>query len=200
MAPPAPRSEGAPPRQARERLRYAQEQAIDTCGRIAQFWGFTRTMGRTFGLLYVSPEPLTQGDVQRRLRVSAGNASMTLKGLLRWGVVEKVVVRGDRREHYRSETDFWKMISRVLNERERQEIRAAIQAMTRAEAAAGEARRAFQGADRERAEHTVRRLVALREICSVGETMLDLLLGQLSLDVAQFRDVFRRDGGPVEKT
>ena len=185
------------PRQARERLRWAQDQAIATCGRIAQFWGFTRTMGRTFGLLYVAPAPLTQAEVQRRLRISAGNASMTLTALVRWGVVLKVTVRGDRREHYRAETDFWKMISAVLNERERKEIRAAIAAMTRAEAAAAEARRGFRGDDRKQAEHTARRLAGLREICSVGETMLDMLLGQLSLDVGRFRDVFRRQDGPA---
>jgi DNA-binding transcriptional regulator GbsR (MarR family) len=184
----------------RERLRWAQDQAIATCGRIAQFWGFTRTMGRTFGLLYVAPSALTQAEVQRRLRISAGNASMTLTALVRWGVVLKVAVRGDRREHYRAETDFWKMISAVLNERERREIRAAIAAMTRAEAAAREAKRAFRGKRNDlqgEAEHTARRLAGLREICAVGETMLDMLLGQLSLDVGRFRDVFRRDDGPT---
>jgi HTH-type transcriptional regulator, glycine betaine synthesis regulator len=185
------------PRQARERLRWAQDQAIATCGRIAQFWGFTRSMGRAFGLLYVSPEPLTQAEVQRRLRISAGNASMTLAALVRWGVVFKVAVRGDRREHYRSETDFWKMISRVLNERERQEIRAATEVVTRAETAAREARRSFRGQERTQADHVARRLAGLREICAIGETMLDMLLGQLNLDVARFRDVFRREDRPT---
>ena len=185
----------------RERLRWAQDQGIATCGRIAQFWGFTRSMGRTFGLLYVTAAPLTQAEVQRRLRISAGNASMTLGALARWGVVLKVSVRGDRREHYRAETDFWKMISAVLNERERKEIQAAIAAMTRAEAAARESKRGFAGRPhaelQAEAEHTARRLAGLREICSVGETMLDMLLGQLSLDVGRFRDVFRRDDGPT---
>jgi DNA-binding transcriptional regulator GbsR (MarR family) len=181
----------AVPRQARERLRWAQDQAVETCGRIAQFWGFTRSMGRTFGLLFVAPAPLTQREVQRRLRISAGNASMTLTALCRWGVVEKVAGRDPRREHYRAETDFWKMISGVLNERERREIRTAIETMTRAEAAALEARRAFRGEERAEAEHTAERLARLRELCAIGETMLDMLIGQLSLDVARFRDVFR---------
>ena len=34
-----------------DELRRARDLGIDTCGRIAEFWGFTRTMGRTFGLL-----------------------------------------------------------------------------------------------------------------------------------------------------
>ena len=184
-------SAGKPGASATARLRWAQDQAIETCGRIAQFWGFTRSMGRTFGLLYVSPAPLTQAEVQRRLDISAGNASMTLAALIRWKVVTKADVAGARREHYQAETDFWKMISGVINERERREIRTAIEAMTRAEAAAREARRGFRGQDSADAEETERRLARLREICTVGETMLDLLLGQLSLDVGRFRDALR---------
>jgi hypothetical protein len=56
-------------RKARDRLKWAQGLAIETCGRIAQFWGFTRSMGRTFGLLYVVPAPLSQA------RSSGGCAS-----------------------------------------------------------------------------------------------------------------------------
>jgi DNA-binding transcriptional regulator GbsR (MarR family) len=180
-------------RKARERLRWAQGLGIETCGRIAQFWGFTRSMGRTFGLLYVVAEPLSQAEIQRRLRISAGNASMTIAALMRWRVVEKVSERSDRSIRYRSETDFWKMISGVLNERERREIRAAIETMNKAEAGAREAQRAFEPSsdDRAGADHTALRLARLREICELGETMLDMLLGQLSLDVGRFRDVLK---------
>jgi DNA-binding transcriptional regulator GbsR (MarR family) len=180
-------------RRARDRLKWAQEQAIETCGQIAQFWGFTRSMGRTFGLLYVSPEPITQAEIQRRLRISAGNASMTLTALIRWGVVQRAAVPDKRSEHYLSETDFWKMISGVLNERERREIRTAIETMTRAEAGAREAQQLFgsEGRDRAHADHVAARLARLREICELGETMLNMLLGQLNLDVARFRDVLK---------
>ena len=93
-------------------------------------------MGRAFGLLYLSREPLPQAEIQARLGISAGSASMTLAALGRWGVVHKIWVRGQRREHYQAETDFWKMISGVLNERERREISAAVEVVGRAEAAA----------------------------------------------------------------
>lgn len=182
-------------RPARERLEEAQRLGIETCARIAQFWGFTRTMGRTFGLLYLSPEPLAQAEVQRRLSISAGSASMTLAALVRWGVVHRVALRGQRREHYAAETDFWKMISGVLNERERREIRIAVETVERAERAARQARRGARGAERARAAHAVRRLARLRHLCALGEVMLDTLLGQLTLDVARFRDVL----GAVEK-
>src|SRR5882757_2162257 len=119
-----------------DELRRARDLGIDTCGRIVEFWGFTRTMGRTFGLLYLSREPLPQAEIQARLGISAGSASMTLAALGRWGVVHRMWVPGQRREHYQAETDFWKMISGVLNERERREIGAAVEVVARAVAGA----------------------------------------------------------------
>ena len=179
-------------------LARARDLGIDTCGRIAEFWGFTRTMGRAFGLLYLSREPLPQTEIQKRLGISAGSASMTLAALGRWGVVHRVWVRGQRREHYEAETDFWKMIAGVLNERERREIGAAVEAVERGEAsarAALAAAKAVGGAAGKKlkaeADFAALRLGRLNEICKLGETMLNMLLGQLTLDVGKFRHLLR---------
>jgi DNA-binding transcriptional regulator GbsR (MarR family) len=172
-------------------LGQARDLGIDTCGRIAEFWGFTRTMGRAFGLLYLAPEPLTQTELQKRLGISAGSASMTRAALLRWGVAHKVWVKGERRDHYRAETDFWKMISGVLNERERREITAALELVSQAERRARQARRAAPPSLRRHAEFTAQRLGQLHEICKMGEVMLDMLLGNMKLDVGRFRDVLK---------
>jgi DNA-binding transcriptional regulator GbsR (MarR family) len=178
-------------------LSQARDLAIDACGRIAKFWGFTRTMGRAFGLLYVTRDPLSQAEIQSQLAISAGSASMTLAALGRWGVVHKVSVRGQRGDRYQAETDFWKMISAVLNERERREIGAAVDIVGRAEASA---RRAVKGGGlaasaakrtRAEAEFVAERVARLGDICRIGETMLDMLLGQLTLDVGKFRDVLK---------
>ena len=184
----------APTSTTQDELRRARDLGIATCGRIAEFWGFTRTMGRTFGLLYLSHEPLPQGEIQGRLGISAGSASMTLAALGRWGVVHRVWVRGQRREHYQAETDFWKMISGVLNERERREIGSAVEAVGRA---VGGARGAGAEAPRRlaaEAAFTMGRLERLQEICALGETLLDMLLGQLTMDVGRFRDVLKSEG------
>lgn len=170
-----------------------RDLGVDTCGRIAEFWGFTRTMGRVFGLLYLSPAPLPQSEIQQRLAISAGSASMTLTALGRWGVVHRVWVRGERREHYQAETDFWKMISGVLNERERREIAAALETVGQAVAEARETERTSASAVKQQAAFMAERLERLQEICRLGQTMLDMLLGQLKLDVGRFRDVLRVD-------
>ncbi|HEY4187842.1 MAG TPA: hypothetical protein VGP07_22390 [Polyangia bacterium] len=175
-------------------LARARQRGIDTCGRIAAFWGFTRTMGRIFGLLYLSPAPLTRPEIQRRLAISVGSASMTVAGLQRWGVVHRVKVRGLRAAHYAAETDFWKMISRVLDERERQEIAAAIAVVEKAKQDVSAVRRRAgrSGTDRQAdAAFVGARLDRLHDICLLGQTMLDMLLGQLKLDVGRFRDVLR---------
>lgn len=172
-------------------LAQARSLGIETCGRIASFWGFTRTMGRVFGLLYLSPEPLRPAQIQRQLGISAGSASMTLAALQRWGVVHALPRIGRRGAAFEAETDFWKMIARVLSERERSEIDAAVGNVRKALAHARLARRRATPPERAQLDFVIERLDRLRALSEMGGTMLELLLGELSLDVARFRDVFR---------
>jgi len=179
------------PAARRPSLARSRALGVDTCGRIAAFWGFTRTMGRIFGLLYLTPRPLPRDDIQRRLAISVGSASMTLTALQRWGVVHKVRVRGVRADHYEAETDFWKMISRVLDERERQEITTAVRIVQEAKTHAAAVGKLASGPQKDDAAFVAERLDRLHDICALGQTLLDMLLGQLKLDVGSFRDVLR---------
>ena len=90
----------------------AQEQVAEVFANISEFWGFTRTQGRVFGLVFMSPEPLDHRTVRERLDISAGSASMTLTSLVEWGVLHR-----DGRL-YVAETNFWKLITFVLKQRE----------------------------------------------------------------------------------
>lgn len=172
-------------------LEQARALGIETCGRIAAFWGFTKTMGRAFGLLYLSAAPVTRSEVQTQLKISVGSASMTLSALVRWGVVRKVRRPGERVEAYEAETDFWKMISGILNERERKEIRAASQLVTQACQHARAAKKKAKGEAKKDVVLILARLEQLADLSSLGETMLDMLLGDLALDIGRFRDAFR---------
>jgi hypothetical protein len=64
--------------------------------------------------------------------------------------------------------------------------------VTRAEASA---RAAAQAAGAKRAQtdadFVAERVARLGEICRIGETMLNMLLGQLTLDVGRFRDALK---------
>ena len=131
--------------------------------------------------------------------MAAGSASMTLAALGRRGrCARSSRRRGQRREHYQAETDFWvATISGVLNERERREISGRRRGRERgrrpppAPRAAPRPRASGGRAPRPDADFVVDRVQRLGEICRNGETMLDMLLGQLTLDVARFRDVLK---------
>ncbi len=83
-----------------------------------ELWGFKRIMGRTWTLLYLADAPLSAAELGDALQVSPGSVSMTVSELLKWGVVKKTWVPGDRRDFYLPETSVWKMVSRVIRERE----------------------------------------------------------------------------------
>lgn len=104
----------------------------DTIGRLLSFWGFKKNMGRVWAILFLSNRPLTAKELRGALQVSSGNMSMTLADLTRWGVARKVWIHGDRKDYYVAEGNIWKMISRVLRERERNEIIEAITAFEKA--------------------------------------------------------------------
>lgn len=101
-------------------VRAAQDAVADVFGNIAEFWGFTRTQGRIFGLVFLSPTPVDQATIRSRLDISAGSASMTLASLVEWGVLHR-----DGRS-YVAETNFWKLITTVMRSRERREVEDAI--------------------------------------------------------------------------
>jgi DNA-binding transcriptional regulator GbsR (MarR family) len=170
----------------------AQDLAIGTLGRITQFWGFTHGLGRVFGLLYLSRAPLTRAEVQERLGISAGSASMTLQELAEWGIVQRIWIRGDRRVHFVAETDFWRMITNVLNERERREIRTATEQIEAALALARTARRSLRGTSGEEADFVIERMERLQTLYSAGQKLLDLLLTTLRIDITKYRSLFRR--------
>ncbi len=152
----------------------------DPIGRLIEFWGFKRNMGRLWTLLYLSDRPLSAPELQGRLRLSSGAVSMTLNELMRWGVVKKVWLQGERRDHYEAEGNFWKMISRVFNERERVEVLDAIDSMRDALQYVDEKARAQE--DQQRAEFQRERIRELLDLAQIGKQLLDALVKDAKVD------------------
>jgi HTH-type transcriptional regulator, glycine betaine synthesis regulator len=153
----------------------------DAIGRLMVLWGFKRNMGRVWTLLYLSDEPLTAHVLRERLQLSAGAISMTLNELARWGVVRKVFRQGDRHDYYEAESSLWKMISRVLRERERAEVVQAIEAFE--DALAALVRRGDDPtAPRVRVQSE--RIQQLLELARLGKTMLDAVIDNARLDAS----------------
>lgn len=106
-----------------------REGLMEAMGRITSFWGFSKIMGQLYGLLYLSPRPLTLDEMAESLAISKGNVSINIRALERWSMVKGVWVKGDRKDYYEAETDFWKIVKGVLREREKKEFDLALDAV-----------------------------------------------------------------------
>jgi predicted transcriptional regulator len=79
-------------------------------------------MAEVYALLYITGQPLNTDDVMERLRISRGNASMSLRSLVEWGLVSRAHKRGDRKEYFLAEQDPWSLSRKVMRERLRREV------------------------------------------------------------------------------
>jgi DNA-binding transcriptional regulator GbsR (MarR family) len=172
------------PKRERQRSLWPTEVAVsDVIGRLIEFWGFKRNMGRVWTVLYLSPEPLSAEDLRDALQLSSGAVSMTLSELARWGVVRKVWIQGERKDFYASEVQLWRMISRVFNEREKSEVVAAIDAFEEALRQLDRIRKSpADAATRARAELQYERISQLLELARLGKRLLDALVSTAKVD------------------
>ncbi len=103
-------------------LENAQDQFILEWGRMSSSWGINRTMAQILALLFTSPIAITVDEIMDRLRISRGNASMSLRDLMDWGIVKRFRKPGERKDVYACETDPWTMFGKVVRERKRREV------------------------------------------------------------------------------
>jgi DNA-binding transcriptional regulator GbsR (MarR family) len=108
-----------------------REGLMEAMGRITAFWGFSKIMGQLYGLLYLSPKPLTLDEMSESLSISKGNVSINIRALERWNMVKTVWVKGDRKDYYEAEPDFWKIVKGVLREREKKEFDLALDSVSK---------------------------------------------------------------------
>ena len=173
--------------ESNEELWQSEVLISDSIGRLIEFWGFKRNMGRLWSILYLSGRPHSAPEIQEKLQLSAGAVSMTLNELVRWGVVKKVWLQGERRDHYAAEGNFWKMISRVFNERERVEVLDAIDIMEDAIDFLKE--KAREPDSKERAEFQEARVRELLDLARFGKQLLDTLIKDAKVDGSPLMNV-----------
>lgn len=103
-------------------LSPAIERFILKWGDMGGQWGVNRSVSQIHALLYLSNRPLTAEDIAGQLGMARSNVSNSLKELLTWGLVARVPVRGDRRDHYEAEGDIWEIMTRIAIGRKAREI------------------------------------------------------------------------------
>jgi DNA-binding transcriptional regulator GbsR (MarR family) len=100
----------------------AKEKFIETWGTLGSQWGINKSIAQIQALLLVAPQPLTTDDIMEELKMSRGNASMSIRQLLDWGIVYKKSVAGDRKEYFVAEKDVWKWAIKIGGVRKQREL------------------------------------------------------------------------------
>lgn len=104
------------------KLSEAKTQFISSWGAFGTHWGINRTMAQIHALLLISPDPLTQDDIMEQLNISRGNVNMNTRELISWGLVDRVLIQGERKEFFSAEKDIWKVTTQIIKERKKREL------------------------------------------------------------------------------
>ena len=104
------------------KLNEAKQQFISSWGAFGTHWGINRTMAQIHALLLISPDPLTQDDIMEGLNISRGNTNMNIRELINWGLVDRVILPGERKEFFTAEKDIWKVVRQIVKERKKREL------------------------------------------------------------------------------
>lgn len=88
----------------------------------------SQLQGRIFGFVYLRRDPPSLDDIAAALQQSKSNISINIRGLVDWHLVRRVSVRGSRRDHYEAATDFWRVMTEIMERRFRWNLRQVIAA------------------------------------------------------------------------
>ena len=166
------------PVRSAENVSQPELEVADSVGRLMEFWGFKRPMGRIWTLLYLSPEPLGASEIGESLRMSAGAVSMAVGELVKWGAVKKSWRPGERRDFYEAETSIGKLVQRVLRERELTLVKGFGDALDAAQRELG----VEHGKKPSALAWKRERLAELRRLSKLGEALLSALAAGKTVD------------------
>jgi len=111
------------------KLSEARTQFIASWGAFGTNWGINRTMAQIHALLLISPDPLSAEDIMEQLDISRGNANMNIRELISWGLVQRTLITGERREFFTAEKDIWKVVRQIVKERKKRELEPMLELM-----------------------------------------------------------------------
>ena len=103
-----------------------KQDFVEGMSGISQFWGFPKGVGVIFGVLYLSPNPLSLDELVLQTGLTKGAISTNVRALARLGLIHPVNRLSDRKDYYQVETDFYKAIRSILKERQNNEFDRAV--------------------------------------------------------------------------
>ncbi|MBP1933061.1 DNA-binding transcriptional regulator GbsR (MarR family) [Ammoniphilus resinae] len=90
-----------------EILERTRTIVIDAIAQNMHLYGITASAGRLYGLLFFSDKPLTLDEMKEALGMSKTSMSVAVRSLLDLNMVEKVWVKGERKDLYAIKDDWY---------------------------------------------------------------------------------------------
>ncbi|WP_226667780.1 GbsR/MarR family transcriptional regulator [Metabacillus litoralis] len=90
-----------------ETLESTRNVVIDAIAQNMNLYGITPSAGRLYGLLFYSDKPLTLDEMKEELGMSKTSMSNSVRSLLDLNMVEKVWVKGERKDLYTIKEDWY---------------------------------------------------------------------------------------------
>lgn len=160
-----------------EALEAVNDSTVAGIGRLAGFFGFSDVMGRLYGTLMLSPEPLSLDTLASTLEISKGSVSMNMRAIERWGMAKEVWMRGERKKYYRAESDLWQVIRNILGSREQREVQLALNVLGESIASLKAADQELTPQERELARYYLERIAELQSFFQIAQLALTAVLG-----------------------
>jgi DNA-binding transcriptional regulator GbsR (MarR family) len=145
----------------------ARHRLVEAAGQVTQLLGSGRVVGQIYAWIYLNPEPQSLGDLTQSLGISKGSASIGVRTLEQWGALQKVWVKGDRRDYYRVRDEFGAILRKAFSELVGQRLASMAALVREAESAVPE----DAGMTREDAAFVRERIERLRAFQSKAEHM-----------------------------
>ncbi|MFC1312421.1 MAG: MarR family transcriptional regulator [gamma proteobacterium symbiont of Ctena orbiculata] len=104
------------------KLTPVMEKYILHWGEMGTRWGVNRTVAQIHALLFLSSSPLNAEEITETLGVARSNVSTSIKELQAWKLVKVVHLLGDRRDHFETMKDPWKLFYTIMEGRKQREL------------------------------------------------------------------------------
>ena len=111
------------------KLSEQQEKFVHTWGILGTNWGINKTMAQIHALLLITDKAQSTEEMMDTLQISRGNANMNVRSLVEWGLVNKEMISGDRKDFYSAKKDIWVIARQIAKQRRQRELEPVIEAL-----------------------------------------------------------------------
>ena len=180
---------------------FAELEVLDLVGAMIEFWGFRKILGQLWAALYLAGRPMSAPELQRRLKASSGAVSLALGDLKKWGAISQTWRPGYRGILYVPETNFWKMVSRVVRERELNLVSSAAERLHACEEMLLRLSRSARGAEKRELIEIAGRVEKLHRLSVFALNVLRALVSLRAIEpatVLKFANLAVGSGSPLE--